>query len=146
MGLRWQMVMPCHGSNYALNILSLSDMHHFRWQPHLEVNCSSLFCLCVCVCVLELTSYLALCEMYWPRFCPRDHRGLLVFHICFVILIFRKQSQKRSLHLPILHSCWHSSILPSTSVSPSTDTSWIKEFQSQIMEESVSRAKEVRKS
>lgn len=90
MGLRWQMVMPCQGSNWTLNILFPSDLHHFIWQPHLEVNCSLLFSFFFSM--LELTSCLALCEMYWPSFCARDDRGLLVFSVCFVMSILENKA------------------------------------------------------
>ena len=75
---------------------SPSDLHHFRWQPHLEVNCSSLLLLLL---LLELTSCLALCEMYWPSFCPRDDRGFWVFSVCFVISILENNAWRDPLIL-----------------------------------------------
>lgn len=84
--------MPCHGSNYTLNILSL--LRHASLQVVTSFGGELFFDVCVCVCVFELTSYLALCEMYWPRFCPRDDRGLFVFTVSSFILIFRIEPEE----------------------------------------------------
>lgn len=87
---------------------SPSDLHHFRWQPHLEVNCSLLFFFFFFM--LELTSCLALCKMYWPAFCPRDDRGFLVLSVCFAILILEINAWRDPLIVLRLLSRWHYSI------------------------------------
>lgn len=89
MGLRWQMVMPCHASNYTLNILSL--LRHASLQMATSFG-GELFFAFFFFLMLELTSCLALYEMYWPSFCPREDRGLLIFSVCFVILILENKA------------------------------------------------------
>lgn len=49
MGLRWQMVMPCRGSNYTLNILSL--LRHASLQVVTSFGGELFFAVCECVCV-----------------------------------------------------------------------------------------------
>lgn len=86
---------------------SPSDLHHFRWQPHLEVNCSLLL---VVFFMLEVTSCLALCEMYWPASYPRDDSGFLVLSVGFVILILENNAWRDPLIVLRLLSHWHYSI------------------------------------
>lgn len=57
--------------------------------------------------MLELTSCLALCEMHWPSFCPREDRGLLIFSVCFVVLILENKAWRDLLILSRLPSYWH---------------------------------------
>lgn len=69
-----------------------------------------LCCFLFFFSMLELTSCLALCEMYWPSFCARDDRGLLVFSVCFVMSILENKAWRDPLILLRLLSLWHYSI------------------------------------
>lgn len=124
----------------------MADGEALSWfQPHFEHSVSPLPCttsdgnliwswivLCCFFFMLELTSCLALCEMYWPKSCSRQDRGLLVISVCFVISILENKAWGDLLILPSLPNHWRYSIYVKAVSLPRTDAAWIKEFYSQI--------------
>lgn len=115
------------------------------FQPHFEHSVSPLpaplqmatsfgveLFFAVFFFMLELTSCLALCEMYWPKSCSREDRGLLVISVCFVVSILENKAWGDLLILPSLPNHWRYSIYVKAVSLPRTDAAWIKEFYSQI--------------